>query len=165
MHRSITLSVCLHCTLYNPGPTAHMLCWAAAQIPALHFPVLIFKLILGYLVSFLSCSNFYLEGKEIPLHLCLFLVQTRMRDFCSHNVFGYWCLQDKGRTCCCGIKMPWSSFQCGEMFVKATVTLELSSLACTSDIFFQHYSKAIHFPQNDRWNVITIILSLISAPH
>lgn len=59
-----------------------MLYWATAQIPALRFPVLLLKLILGYPVSFLSSSNLYLDGKEIPLHLCLFLVQTGMQDFC-----------------------------------------------------------------------------------
>lgn len=78
MHESITLSMCLHCTFYNPGPTAHMLYWATAQIPVLHFPVLIFKLILGYSISFLSCSNFYVDGKETLLHLCLPLTQTRI---------------------------------------------------------------------------------------
>lgn len=74
----------VHCTstaFYNPGLNAHVLYLAAAQISALRCPVLVLKLILEYPVSFLSCSNFNINGKEIPLHLCLLLVQTGIQDF------------------------------------------------------------------------------------
>lgn len=169
MCKSITQSMCMQCTstaFHNPGPTAHMLFLAIAQISAPHFPVLVLKFTLKYPGNFLSCSNFVWTEKKFPSIYACFLYKPGYRISASTMCLGTGVYDIRGRKVSVAWKCHSLPSNTGNMVVlKASVTLELSSPAHTAS----RSSSTIqnHFPQNDRRVVTAIrgIIDVISAPH
>lgn len=145
MCKSITQSMCMQCTstaFHKPGPTAHMLFLAIAQISAPHFPVLVLKFTLKYPGNFLSCSSFVWTEKKFPSIYACFLYKPGYRISASTMCLGTGVYETRGGK----VSVAWkcqSSFQ-HRKHGGSESHCDLGVIKSSTHRFtvFQHYSKS-----------------------